>query len=89
MNTRTDDEISKREDQIRAAREAAPCNRFGAMSKSIPLCDLCGWDFDAHIDKAHDEALELDAEGLYLYESKKFKENLRGFFKEQYGDIAK
>ncbi len=62
MNTPDDDQIHKREKAIAATRDAFPCNTYGAMSTSILLCDICGHDEEAHIDKAHDEALELDDE---------------------------
>ncbi len=61
-DTADDCAVYSRLDAIRASREPFPCGDFGAMSKSIPLCDLCGWDEDAHIDAAHELALEMDDE---------------------------
>jgi len=62
MTNNEDVQITLREDEIKANREPFPCIRYGALNKSIELCDLCGWDFDAHLNRAHDDASEEDGE---------------------------
>jgi hypothetical protein len=42
-------------------RMAHPCWGFEALSKSVLICE-CGHDEDAHMDRAHAYALEMDAE---------------------------
>ena len=58
-DTPDDFAIAARADQLRATRDQFPCDEYDEMSKSIPLCERCGHDEDAHIDQAHDEAKEL------------------------------